>query len=129
MRAELQRERIVMLAEPLQASVRGSNLKTAGVPKGRTLAAFALTQQRLALYLMGSPLIDVTWDSGDATALELSVVEDGLEIGFAASQFFEGRSGDVVVLLRMPDPAPVVAAIEQRRRPLDPKRHVRERDD
>lgn len=112
----------MLLAEPLQASVRGEGLRAAGVPKGRALAAFALTQQRLVLHLMGDPVVDVTWDSGEARDLELAAVEDGLEIGFSRG------GGSVVVLLRLPDPEAVVAAIEQRRRPLDPKRHVRARD-
>lgn len=127
MREELQRERIVLLAEPIQASVSGEDLRAAGVAKGRALAAFALTQQRLVLHLMGAPLIDVTWDSGDARELELEAADDGVRIGFDAARFLEGRSGHVVVLLRLPDPAAIVAAIEQRRRPLDPKRHVRDR--
>jgi len=126
-REELARERIVLLAEPLQASVSGEDLRAAGVPKGRALAAFALTQQRLVLHLMGEPLVDVTWDSGDARELELEAGDDGLRIGFDAARFREGRSGHVVVLLKLPDPAAVLAAIEQRRRPLDPKRHLRNR--
>lgn len=127
MRVELQRERIVLLAEPIQASVSGEDLRAAGVPKGRALAAFALTQQRLVLHLMGEPLIDVTWDDGGARELELEAAEDGVRIGFDAARFREGRSGHVVVLLRLPDAPAVVAAIEQRRRPLDPRRHVRDR--
>jgi hypothetical protein len=75
---------------------------------------------------MGAPLIDVTWDSGDARKLDVAVVEHGLEVAFDAAELMEGRSGRVVVLLRLPDPAPVLAAIDQRRRPLDPRRHVRD---
>ena len=126
MRADLERERIVLLADPLQAAVSGENLRAARVPKGRSLAAFALTQQRLVLYLMGTSLLDLTWDGGKASELDLNVVEQGLEIGFDAALVEEGRAGRVVVLLRLPDPAPVLAAIEQRRRPLDPLRHVRD---
>ena len=126
MRAELERERIVLLAEAIQASVRGERLRAAGVPKGRTIAAFALTQQRLVLYLMGASLIDLTWDGGRAGELDLAVVEHGLEIGFDAALLADGREGHVVVLLRLPDAAAVLAAIEQRRRPLDPRRHVRD---
>jgi hypothetical protein len=129
-RAQLERERIVLLAEAIQASVSGEKLRAAGVPKGRALAAFALTQQRLALYLMGVSLVDMTWDSGEANELDLRVVEHGLEIGFDAALVADGRAGRVVVLLRLPDPAAVLTAIEQRRRPLDPLRHVRRhRDD
>ena len=126
MRAELERERIVLLGEALQASVRGENLRAAGVAKGRALAAFALTQQRLVLHVMGVPLVDVTWDSGQARELDLAAVEHGLQVGFDAARFAEGRAGHVVVLLRLPDAAAVLAAIEQRRRPLDPRRHVRD---
>ena len=126
MRADLERERIVLLAEPVQASVSGENLRAAGVPKGRTLASFALTQQRLVLYLMGVSLVDVTWDSGRASELDVAVVEHGLELGLDAGLIEDGRAGRVVVLLRLPDPAAVLAAIEQRRRPLDPLRHVRD---
>jgi hypothetical protein len=127
-RAELERERIVLLGEALQATVRGKQLKAAGLPKGRALAAFALTQQRLVLYVMGDPVIDVTWDEGLATELDLQAVEQGLEIGYDAARFAEGHSGRVDILLRLPDPAGVVAAIEQRRKPLDPQRHLRNRD-
>jgi hypothetical protein len=105
--------------------VSGENLRAAGVAKGRALAAFALTQQRLSLYLMGASLLDLTWDGGQARELDLAVVERGLEIGFDAALLGEGREGRVVVVLRVPDPAAVLAAIEQRRRPLDPQRHVR----
>ena len=126
MRADLERERIVLLAEGLQASVRGENLRAAGVAKGRALAALALTQQRLVLYVMGDSLIDVTWDAGHARELDLAVTEVGLEISFDPARVAGGREGRVVVLLRLPDPAPVLAAIEQRRRPLDPHRHLRD---
>jgi hypothetical protein len=115
----------VLLAEAVQASVSGERLRAAGIPKGRALAAFALSQQRLALHLMGVPLLDVAWDDGRARELELAVVERGLEIGFDTGLVAEGQAGRVVVLLRLPDPAAVLAAIEQRRRPLDPRRHVR----
>ena len=115
----------MLLAEAIQASVSGEKLRAAGVPKGRALAAFALTQQRVALHLMGVPLLDLTWDSGRATELDLKVVEAGLEVGFDAALVAAGRAGRVDVLLRLPDPAAVLAAIEQRRRPLDPLRHVR----
>ena len=117
----------MLLAEAIQASVRGEKLRAAGVAKGRALAAFALTQQRLVLHLMGVPLLDLTWDSGRATELDLKVVEHGLEVGFDAALMEEGRGGRVVVLLRLPDPVAVLAAIDQRRRPLDPLRHVRDR--
>ena len=126
MRAELERERIVLLAEAVQASVRGENLRAAGVARGRALAAFALTQQRLVLALMGVPLLDLTWDDGRARELDLAVGEHGLSVGFDAGLVGEGREGRVDVLLRLPDPAAVLAAIEQRRRPLDPNRHVRD---
>ena len=117
----------MLLAEAVQASVSGENLRAAGVAKGRALAAFALTQQRLVLHLMGAPLLDLTWDGGQARELDLAVVESGLEVGFDAALIGEGRAGRVVVLLRSPDAAAVLAAIEQRRRPLDPRRHVRDR--
>lgn len=126
MREELQRERIVMLAEGIQATVSGQDLKAAGLPKGRALAAFALSQQRLVLHLMGDPLVDVTWDGGLARELDLAAREKGLEIAYDADRLHEGRTGRVVVLLRLPDPPAIVAAIEQRRRHLDPKRHVRD---
>ena len=126
MRAELQLERFVLLAEAVQASVSGEDLRAAGVAKGRALAALALTQQRLVLYLMGTSLLDLTWDGGRTRELDLAVVEQGLQVGFDATLLAEGRAGRVVVLLRLPDPATVLAAIEQRRRPLDPQRHVRD---
>jgi hypothetical protein len=125
-RAELELERIVLLGEALQASVSGENLRATGVTRGRALAAFAVTQQRLALYLMGVPLVDATWDSGKPRELDLAVAEQGLEIGFDTARFAEGRAGRVIVLVRLPDPTAVLAAIEQRRRPLDPRRHVRD---
>ena len=115
----------MLLAEAIQASVRGEGVRAARIPKGRAVAAFALTQQRLVLAVMGELLVDATWDSGRARALDLAVVERGLEVGFDAGLVADGREGRVVVLLRLPDAAAVLAAIEQRRRPLDPQRHVR----
>ena len=129
MREVLERERLVLLAEAVQASVSGENLRAAGVAKGRALAALALTQQRLALYLMGAPLLDLTWDGGQASELDLAVVKHGLQIGFDAALLADGHAGRVVVLLRLPEPEAVLAAIDLRRRPLDPMRHVRARDD
>lgn len=126
MRGELERERLVLLAEAVQARVSGENLRAAGIAKGRALAAFALTQQRLVLYLMGVSLLDLTWDGGQVRELDLMVVERGVEIGFDAALIADGSGGRVVVLLQLPDPATVLAAIEQRRRPLDPLRRVRD---
>ena len=91
-----------------------------------TLGAIGLSQQRLVVCAAGEPLIDVTWDSGDARDLELGVPDDGLRIAFDAERFGARGSGRVELLLKLPNATAVAAAIEQRRRPLEPRRPRRD---
>jgi hypothetical protein len=124
-RSELQRERLVLLAEGIPGTI-GHGVgggRRGGPRKLPTLAAVALSQQRLVLYAAGEPLIDVTWDSGDARLLDLVAQDDGLQVGFDAEHFAEDRSGRVEVFLRIRDAAALLAAIDQRRRPLEPRSH------
>lgn len=94
-----------------------------------TLGAIALSQQRLVVYAAGEPLIDVTWDSGDARELELGAPDEGLRIAFAGERFGR-RPGRVELLLKVgANATPLMAAIEQRRRPLEPRRRLADRDD
>ncbi|HEY8583574.1 MAG TPA: hypothetical protein VIL49_11525, partial [Capillimicrobium sp.] len=83
--------------------------------------AVALTQFRLAVYGMGEPLIDVTWDSGLARELDVLVQDRGLKIRFEAERFMEGRTGPVEILLGVGDGAKLLAAIDQRRRERPPR--------
>lgn len=125
MRSALEAERIVLLAEAVPSSI--------GPADGRklpTLAAIGLSQQRLVVYVATEPLIDVTWDSGDARALELGAPDEGLRIGYDGAQFGGGRPGRVELLLKVGAQAtPIMAAIEQRRRELPPRRRLADRDD
>jgi hypothetical protein len=123
-RAELERERIVLIAEGIPGRV---TRHPGASRKSGTIAALAITQQRLVLYGMGQPLLDVTWDSGDAREIELTTQEDGLDLAFDAERLSEDGSGRVELFLRIADAAALVAAIEQRRRPLE--RRERRRDE
>jgi hypothetical protein len=123
-RSELQRERLVLLAEGIPATIsHGVVGGQRGPRKLPTLAAVALSQQRLVLYAAGEPLIDVTWDSGDARLLDLAAQDDGLQVGFFAEHFAEDGSGRVELFLRIRDAPALLAAITQRRRPLEPRSH------
>jgi hypothetical protein len=122
-RSELERERLVLLAEGVPAMI------SRGAPRRQpTLAAVGLTQQRLAVYVAREPLVDVSWDSGDARLLDLTVQDDGLLVGFDAEHFDADRSGRVELLLRIGDAAGLQTAIEQRRRPLEPRRYRHDED-
>lgn len=125
MRKALEAERIVLLAEAVPSSI--------GPADGRkmpTLAAIGLSQQRLVVYVATEPLIDVTWDSGDARSLELGAPDDGLRIGFDGAQFGGGKPGPVELLLKVGDQAtPIMVAIEQRRRELPPRRRLADREE
>jgi hypothetical protein len=112
-RAQLERERIVLLAEGIPGRV---TRRPGASRKSGTIVALAITQQRLVLYGMGEPLVDATWDSGDATEIELTTRQDGLSLAF------DTGSGPMELFLRIADAAALVAAIEQRRRPLEPRR-------
>jgi hypothetical protein len=127
-RSELQRERLILLAEGIPGTIsRGAASGRHGGPRRLpTLAAVALTQQRLMLHAAGEPLIDVTWDSGDARLLDLAARDDGLQVGFDAEHLAEDRSGRVEVFLRIGDAAALLAAIDQRRRPLEPRSYRQE---
>lgn len=88
-----------------------------------TVAGVAISQQRLAIYGLGEPLVDVIWDGGDARELDLAADERGLTVAFDAARFGgDGATGRVEILLRIADAPALVAAIEQRRRPLPPRR-------
>jgi hypothetical protein len=118
-RSALEAERIVLLAEAVPGSI--------GPPDGRklpTLGAIGLSQQRLVVWAGGESLIDMTWDSGDARELDLGAPDEGLRIGF------ESRSGPRELLLKVGAQAtPIMAAIEQRRRELPPRRRLADRDE
>lgn len=117
MRRELERERLVLLAEGIPGRLaRGGKRGLA------TLVALGLSQQRLVIYAMGQPLVDVTWDSGDARELDILAREDGLIVGFDAERFAAGGSGRVELSLRIGDAPALLKAIDQRRRELEPRR-------
>ena len=124
MRSALEAERIVLLAEAVPSSM--------GPADGRklpTLAALGLSQQRLVVYVATQPLIDVTWDSGDARKLELGAPDEGLRIAFDGAEFGDGKPGRVELLMKVGAQAtPIMAAIEQRRRELPPRRRLADRD-
>ncbi len=124
MRSALEAERIVLLAEAVPSTI--------GAADGRklpTLAAIGLSQLRLVVYIATEPLIDVTWDSGDARELELGAPDEGLRIAFDGERF--GRKpGRVELLLKVGAQAtPIMAAIEQRRRELPPRQRLADRDE
>jgi hypothetical protein len=125
-RAQLDRERLVLIAEGIPGTVSRGDSRTGGRPrKAGTAASLAITQQRLVVYTLGEPLVDVTWDSGDARDLDVTAQEKGLELAFDAERFADDRSGRVELFLRIGDAAALVAAIDQRRRPLEPRRRDR----
>ncbi|MBX5441359.1 MAG: hypothetical protein IRZ32_07500 [Solirubrobacteraceae bacterium] len=90
------------------------------------LAAVGLSQQRLVVCAAGKPLIDVTWDSGMPRELELGLPDEGLRIAWDAERFGGPGSGRVELLLKLPQATAIAAAIEQRRRPLEPRRRLRD---
>lgn len=102
----------MLLAEGIPGSVRRDEGRRSG-----TAAALAITQQRLAIFAMGEPLVDVTWDGGDALEIDVTARDDGLRIGFD-----DDRGGRTDLLLRIGDAPALLAAIDQRRRPLEPRR-------
>ncbi|HWV84170.1 MAG TPA: hypothetical protein VNZ62_01890 [Capillimicrobium sp.] len=92
-----------------------------------TLAAIGLSQQRLVVCAAGEALIDATWDSGTPRELDIGVPDDGLRIGWDAERVGTRRgSGRMELLLKLPNATAVAAAIEQRRRPLEPRRPLRD---
>jgi hypothetical protein len=122
LRSELDGERLVLLAEAVPASISAPR-------KLPTLAAIALTQQRLVVWAGGESLLDVDWDSGDARKLEVGAPDDGLRIAFEGADFGH-REGRVELLLKVGAQAtPIMAAIEQRRRELPPRRRLADRED
>jgi hypothetical protein len=124
-RKALEAERIVLLAEAVPSSI--------GAPDGRklpTLGAIGLSQQRLVVYVATEPLIDVTWDSGEARALEIGAPDAGLRIVYDGAQFGGGKPGPVELLLKVGAQAtPIMAAIEHRRRELPPRQRLADRDE
>jgi len=123
-RQRLERERLVLIAEGIPGTLTrgGGEGRRGGPRRAGTIAAIALTQQSLAIYGMGQPLIDVTWDSGDARELDLAARDDGLVVGWDAERFGGDGAGHVELLLRIGDAGTLLAAIEQRRRELEPRR-------
>jgi hypothetical protein len=109
----MDRERLVLIAEGVPGT-----LAVAGGRKRGTAGAIALTQQRLAAYAMGVPVVDVTWDGGDARELDIAADDTGLTIAFDAAD----GSGRTELFLRIGDAPGLLAAIDQRRRPLAPRR-------
>jgi hypothetical protein len=118
-RAELDRERVVLLAEGIPGTVSAPR-------KGGTIAALAITQQRLVVYALGEPLIDASWDSGDARDIDITVQEKGVRFAFAADPDTVERNE---LVLAIGDGAALLAAIDQRRRELPPRRRLADRDD
>jgi hypothetical protein len=105
----------VLLAEGIPGTI-------AAPRRTGTVAALAITQQRLAVHALGRPLIDATWDSGDARDIDITVQDAG--VAFA----FRGADGEPVELvLRIGDGAALVAAIDQRRRELPPRKRIADR--
>ena len=70
------------------------------------------------IYSLGEPLIDVTWDSGDARELDIIADETSLTISFDAERFVPGREGGAGLFLRVGDAPGLLAAIDLRRREL-----------
>jgi len=124
-RSALEAERIVLLAEAVPSTI--------GAPEGRklpTLGAIGLSQQRLVVYAATQPLIDVSWDSGDARELELGAPDEGLRIVFDGERFGADKPGRVELLLKVGAQAtPIMAAIEQRRRELPPRPRLADRNE
>jgi hypothetical protein len=104
-----------------------------GAPDGHklpTLAAIGLSQQRLAVYVGAEPVIDVTWDSGDARELEIGAPNEGLRLVFDQERFGAQRAGRVELLLKLgAQTTPIMAAIEQRRRELPPRQRLADREE
>jgi hypothetical protein len=118
-RAELDRERIVVLAEGIPGTISAPR-------RGATIAALAITQQRLAVYALGEPLIDATWDSGDARDVVITVQEKGMSFDFSADPDTLDR---IELVLRIGDGDALLAAIDQRRRERPPRQRLADRDD
>jgi hypothetical protein len=118
-RADLNRERVVLMAEGIPGTLSAPR-RTA------TIAALAITQQRLAVYALGQPLIDATWDSGDARDVDITVEEKGVRFAFAADPDTVERHE---LVLSIGDGAALLAAIDQRRRELPPRQRLADRED
>jgi hypothetical protein len=118
-RADLIRERVVLMAEGIPGTLSAPR-RTA------TIAALAITQQRLAVYALGQPLIDATWDSGDARDVDITVEEKGVRFAFAADPDTVERHE---LVLSIGDGAALLAAIDQRRRELPPRQRLADRED
>ena len=125
MHKALEAERIVLLAEAVPSTI--------GPPDGRklpTLGAIGLSQQRLVVWAGGESLIDVMWDDGEARELDLGAPDDGLRIGWDGERFGARKPGRLELLLKVGAQAtPIMAAIEQRRRELPPRRRLADRDE
>lgn len=120
MRKRLEGERLVLMAEGIPGTIARTDAATAGgrARRAGTIAAIALTQQRLAIFGMGTPLVDVTWDSGEAADLDITAGDDGLTVAFD-----DEHAGRVEMLLRIGDAKTLRDAIDQRRRPLEPRQY------
>lgn len=123
MRQRLERERLVLMAEGIPATITRTDGAGSRARRTGTIAAIALSQQRLAVYGMGAALVDVTWDSGDAADLDVAASDDGLTVAFDAQRFGHDQPGRVELLLRIGDARALRDAIDQRRRPLEPRRY------
>jgi hypothetical protein len=118
-RAELNRERVVLLAEGVPGTVSAPR-------RGATLAALAITQQRLVVYALGEPLIDASWDSGDARDIDITVAEKRVTFSFSADPDTLER---IELELRIGDGDALLAAIDQRRRELPRRTRLADRED
>lgn len=123
MRKRLEQERLVLMAEGIPGTVSRSDGAGGRARRAGTIGAIALSQQSLAIFGMGAPLIDVSWDSGDAQGLDITAGDDGLTVAFDAERFGHDQPGRVELLLRIGDAKTLLDAIDQRRRPLEPRRY------
>ncbi len=113
----------MLLAEGIPGTITRTDGASGRARRTGTIGAIGLSQQSLAIFGMGAPLIDITWDSGDAGDLDISAADDGLTVAFDAERFGHDRPGRVEVLLRIGDAKTLLDAIDQRRRPLEPRRY------
>jgi hypothetical protein len=118
-RSDLNRERVVVMAEGIPGTLSAPR-------KAGTIAALAITQQRLAVYALGQPIIDATWDSGDARDIDITVQEKGVRFSYAADPDTVERHE---LFLSIGDGAALLDAIDQRRRELPPRQRLADRED
>jgi hypothetical protein len=60
--------------------------------------------------------------------LDITAEPKGLRVAFAAGRAVPEATGRIELFLAIRDAAPLLAAIDQRRRPLEPRRRLGARD-